>query len=179
MSRPFSSLRVDNGLVKARVWIPLLAVVTVAGFGIAIARSNKPPDMHWAFLDGQRPIKNDVSEWGWAMDGPVGCGLGMCSDDGPAIVRRAKEYVYRADYKEVLAQANREALARGGVRFLRDYPGCEFDSKDKWSLHISPGKYDPVSGNTDDRAPYVQVTVFVFRKEDAFGVARRWIKMHL
>lgn len=109
------------------------------------------------------------------MGGPIGCGHGYCSDDGPALRQRTKEYVYKADYEQVIQTARVEAVLKGGKEF--DQPGGQdWQFPDGSSLSVCHGKYDPVSGFTDEKLPYVRVTVMASKEEGWAGVGWRWVR---
>lgn len=159
--------------MKARYWIPAsVAVVAVTSF-ILMRQGAAPPDVQWGFLKGQAPIKDELTEFGGAPGTGV-CGHGQCSGDGPPLLERTKEFVYRADYKFVLAQARKEVVLKGGTEF-GGVEGAGFRSAG-WDLYVSRGRYNPDTGDTDYKAPYVRVTVMATRKDSSFG---RWIRKYL
>lgn len=137
--------------------------------------SLSPPDVSFDFLAGKVALSDETSEFGWRMDGLIACGHGICSDDGPAVRQRTKEYVYKADYKQVIQIARAEAFSKGGKEY--DQPQAKaWEFPDGTSLWVCSGKYDPVSGITDEKLPYVRVTVSASKEEGWAGVGWRWVR---
>lgn len=160
--------------MKARYWV-IAAVVLATAAAVLIGASSGPPDSSFDFLAGKTPLQDNVQEFGWKMDGPIFSDLGMSSDDGPALRQRTKEYVYKADYKQTVAIARQEAL-RKGAKEMKEPDGASWEFGDKSSLFVSKGKYDPESGNTDEKAPFVRVTIMTQRKENWIGLGWRWVR---
>jgi hypothetical protein len=163
-------------MVKARYWIPPCTAAVVVGVIVA-TMSRAHADVQWSFLQGQTPLKDDYQEFG-GNPGAGFCDGGACTGDGPPIVQHTKEFVYKADYRNVLDQARQEVRQKGGVEFGGISPGTGFRSGKDWDLLVSPGKYDPSTGNTDEMAPYVRVTVMTERKQDFFDRAKHWLHDH-
>ena len=161
--------------MKARYWIAVGGVVLA--FGIyATAVQSVTPTVHWDFLEGQSPLRDELTEFGWRMDGVIHKRRGRSSDDGPAVLVHTREFVYRADHRTVLAEARNEAELKGCTTFG---DGSAFELDEKSYLYVHKGKYDPVSGITDAGAPFVRVTVIEVHKEGGLGQAKRWIRSQL
>ncbi|MEZ0326935.1 MAG: hypothetical protein ACAH95_13630 [Fimbriimonas sp.] len=152
-------------------------LVGAALVGGCLLSLQTPPEIEWKFLQGIEPTQDEFQEFGWLMEGGTLCTLASCPNDGPPTIHHAQEYVYRADYKRVAALATTEALAHGG-EIVHQTAYTSLITRGKWFIYVTPGKYDPLTGNTDGRAPYVRVTVLNTHGVNAVGRGWRLIRSY-
>jgi hypothetical protein len=164
------------GTVKARYWTLVAASAVTATVFLAIARSSPYPDVEIAFLADKTPVRNEEFELGWEMR-PVD--PESYSTGAPASLQRVKDYVFVGRYKEVIESARKELLPKGAVETENTSEETAFDVADTWYLYIHPGRFDPTTDTIEPSAPYVHVNVVINRDENAFGIARRWLRSHI
>lgn len=128
-----------------------------------------------SILEGIRPVRDETTEWGWGVNAPGDCGHGTCGEDGAPSRQRTLEYVFRGPYAEVVARVESD-LKPLRLERVQESSGRKWEDAKGLTIYVSPGRYNPYTGDTDDDSNWVRVTVMLLKDEGRVGQAYRWLR---